>query len=216
MFVGSEILPFAVFKRIRKLFLLQKVLTSSIHGFRSHYSSHCSCNLLFGVVRFSWHWLANFKWFFTPFQLILWFAFDLYVIHVIDVLTQNKENILDLVLTTSPYLISDIHVDALQNRSISTACDHIPISFSLKCLSYNANSNPKRTFPLFSKGVYCGMDEYLLSDNFDFYLMCTQILKFFGHFWNSLLMNPSAYSFQYPNPSSSPSLVGYSQIMPST
>ena len=87
--------------------------------------------------------------------------------------THNKGNILDLVLTTSPDLIVDI--TTLRNRSISVASDHIPISFSLKCLSQKANSNPNHIVPLFSKGDYFGMNEYLLYVNFDFYFTCTNI-----------------------------------------
>ena len=78
-----------------------------------------------------------------------------------------------MVLTTSPDLISDIN--ALKNRSISTASDHIPISFSLNCFSSKSNSNRNHTFPLFSKGDYFGMNEHLLSVNIDFYFTCTDI-----------------------------------------
>ena len=53
-----------------------------------------------------------------------------------------------------------------------------------KCLSHKVNSNPNHTVPLFSKGDYFGMNEYLLNVNFDFYLTCTDI-EFLWSFLNS-------------------------------
>ncbi len=124
------------------------------------------------------------------------FVYKLNLVQLVNFPTHSKGNILDLILVSSPDLVSN--VAGLKHSSISNSSDHIPISMTIPC-SIAKSSSPNPSHPLFSKGDYVGMCSFLLDVDFSPFYASTDIESL----WLSLkgVINESIINFvPHPHP----------------
>ncbi len=94
-------------------------------------------------------------------------VFDLNLTQLIDFPTHTKGNILDLVLTNSTDLISEVM--ALEGKSISAESDHFPVLINLPDTSYSKVSPIRFTKSfIFKNGDYEGMNYFFMEENLDY------------------------------------------------
>ena len=103
-----------------------------------------------------------------PSRLLCDFVFDNDLCQLVVLPTHIHGNILDLVLVCSPDLISNLHVHTNQPQFPSS--DHFPITFTLHFPILSAIRPSIQSFQ-YHRGDYEGLQDFLLSFDFSFFLL---------------------------------------------
>ena len=91
--------------------------------------------------------------------------FDLNLIQLVDFPTHRKGNILDLVLTTTSTIISEIK--PLHDKPISNVSDHIPILFAIDYIQRKSTIDSPKNSYVFYLGDYSAMEDFIIDINYD-------------------------------------------------